>query len=174
MSLLKLRILPDTVLREKAQPVTAITPDVLRLLDDMLETMYKEAGVGLAAQQVGSTQRVIVMDVHAGKEHLEPAPLQMINPEIISASEETSVYEEGCLSIPGMHADVTRPAQVTVRYTDRDGVQRDMEATGLLATCVQHEIDHLDGVLFIDHLSPLKRNMLMRRYQKRQRLLEAE
>jgi peptide deformylase len=174
MSILPLHVLPDAVLREKAQPVTEITADVLRLLDDMLDTMYKEAGVGLAAPQIGVLKRVIVMDVHAGKEHLEPAPLQMINPEIVTQSEETSIYEEGCLSIPGAHGDVIRPARVTVKYLDRDGAQQQIDATGLLATCVQHEIDHLNGVLFIDYLSPLKRNMVMRRYQKRQRYQDAE
>jgi peptide deformylase len=169
MSILPLRLVPDGVLREKAQKVTEITPEIVRLLDDMLDTMYEEAGVGLAAPQVGVLKRIIVIDVHAGKEHLEPEPLYMINPEIVAQSEETSVYEEGCLSIPGVHGDVKRPARVTVTYMDRDGAEQQIEAGGLLATCIQHEIDHLNGILFIDHLSPLKRNMVMRRYQKRQR-----
>jgi peptide deformylase len=170
MALLNLRLVPDAVLREVAQPVAKITPAILQLMDDMLETMYEEAGVGLAAPQIGVLQRVIVIDVHAGKEHLTPQPLQMVNPEIIAKSEETSIYEEGCLSIPQAHGDVERPARVTVRYMDRDGQEQQIDADGLLATCVQHEIDHLNGVLFIDHLSPLKRNMVMRRYQKRQRM----
>lgn len=169
MSLLDIRFLPDPGLREKAAPVTEITPAVLRLLDDMLETMYHADGIGLAAPQVGVAQRVIVMDVHAGKEDAAlRRPMQMINPEIVAASEETSSYEEGCLSIPQMNGEVTRPTRVTVHYLDRDGNAQQIEATGLLATCIQHEIDHLNGTLFIDHLTPLKRNMLLRRYNKRQ------
>ena len=165
MALLKIRLLPDSVLREKSVPVTEFTPAVKNLLDDMLDTMYHAVGVGLAAPQIGILQRVIVMDV-SPRESLSRQPIRMINPEIIAASAELSPYEEGCLSIPEMVGDVVRPAEVTVRYHDVEGKTHQLNAHGLLATCVQHEIDHLDGKLFIDYLSPLKRNLLLRRYNK--------
>jgi peptide deformylase len=168
MSLLPIRFMPDSVLRDVAKPVTDITPSVLSLLDDMLETMYHEEGIGLAAPQVGVSQRLIVMDIYAGRDDVPKQPIKMINPEIIATSDDLSVYNEGCLSIPQMNGEVERPASVTVRYLDVDGSTKQIDATGLLATCVQHEIDHLDGKLFIDYLSPLKRNMLLRRYNKRQ------
>ncbi|HEY1096933.1 MAG TPA: peptide deformylase [Alphaproteobacteria bacterium] len=167
MALLPLHLVPDPVLRQIARPVDKITPSVLQLLDDMLETMYAEEGIGLAAPQVGVTQRLIVMDV-SPRDAEQLTPYKMINPEIIASSEEMSSYEEGCLSIPQMSGEVVRPARVTVRYTDVNGLPQEVAASGILATCIQHEIDHLNGKLFIDHLSPLKRNMLMRRYNKRQ------
>jgi peptide deformylase len=130
----------------------------------MLETMYKAPGIGLAAPQIGILQRVIVVDV-ADKDE-KPQPFAMANPEILWTSDETSVHNEGCLSLPDHYADVTRPKQVRLRYIDRDGEVRELDADNLLATCVQHEIDHLNGVLFIDHISLLKRNMIMRKLQK--------
>lgn len=166
MALLELRFMPDAVLRETAKPVAEVNDSVRALVQDMLETMYHENGIGLAAPQIGVSHRVIVMDVYAGRKDIEPKPIAMINPEIIAASDELSSYEEGCLSIPDINAEVIRPASVTVRYMDTDGKIQQLEATGLLATCVQHEIDHLDGKLFIDYLSPLKRSMVVRRYNK--------
>jgi len=133
-------------------------------MDDMLETMYKAPGIGLAAPQIGVLQRVIVVDV-ADKDE-KPQPFAMANPEILWKSDETSVHNEGCLSLPDHYADVTRPKQVRLRYIDRDGEVRELDADNLLATCVQHEIDHLNGVLFIDHISLLKRNMILRKLQK--------
>jgi peptide deformylase len=130
----------------------------------MLETMYDAPGIGLAAPQIGLTKRLIVIDV-AGKDE-EPQPLKIVNPEIVWSSDEESTYEEGCLSLPGHYADVTRPAAVRVKYLDETGAAQEIEADGLLATCLQHEIDHIDGVLFIDHLSALKRNMILRKMTK--------
>ena len=130
--------------------------------------MYHEEGIGLAGPQVGVLQRVIVIDIYAGRVDVPRQPVKMINPEIIVASDEMSTYDEGCLSIPDMNGDVQRPATVTVQYQDVNGDVKQIAATGLLATCVQHEIDHLNGKLFIDYLTPLKRNILLRRYNKRQ------
>lgn len=155
---------PDKVLKTKCTPVENIDNEIRQTLDDMLETMYAAPGIGLAAPQVGLTKRLIVIDVAAKDE--EPQPLKIVNPEIVWASEEESTYEEGCLSLPGHYADVTRPAAVRVKYLDETGASREIEADGLLATCLQHEIDHIDGVLFIDHLSALKRNMILRKMTK--------
>ena len=168
MALLPVRLLPDPVLRRKAAPVEAVDDEVRELLEDMLETMYDAPGVGLAAPQVGVSKRVVVMD--CGEDEEEPRPIRMVNPEITWRSEEMVTREEGCLSIPDHHGDVSRPGEVTVRYLDENGKEREMTADGLLATCVQHEIDHLDGVLFIDHLSRLKREMITRKMTKEARL----
>ena len=154
---------PQDVLRQTAQPVTEVTSQTRQLLDDMAETMYDAPGIGLAANQIGSLERLIVMDCGSDD---APELWQMINPEIIWESEETSKLEEGCLSIPGHNAEVIRPAMVKARYLDIDGKMQEMEADGLLAACIQHEIDHLNGVLFIDHLSRLKKNMIWRRILK--------
>lgn len=167
MALLPILIIPDPRLKQRAKPVTAVTDRIRRLADDMLETMYAAPGIGLAGPQVGVLERILVMDV-AGEDE-KPRPLRLINPEITWRSEETATHSEGCLSIPEMYADVTRPAAVRVRYLDETGAAQDLAAEGLLATCVQHEIDHLDGVLFVDHLSPLKRNMIVRKVAKAQR-----
>ena len=164
MAIRPIIIAPDPVLKAKAKPVTEIDGRIAKLMDDMLETMYKAPGIGLAAPQVGILDRVIVVDV-AGEDE-KPQPFVMANPEILLASDELSVHNEGCLSIPDLYADVTRPKQVRVRYLDRGGEVREIDADGLLATCVQHEIDHLNGILFIDHLSLLKRNMIIRKLQK--------
>ena len=163
MALLPIIHVPQDVLRQTAQPVTEVTSQTRQLLDDMAETMYDAPGIGLAANQIGSLERLIVMDCGSDD---APELWQMINPEIIWKSEETSKLEEGCLSIPGHNAEVIRPAIVKARYLDMDGKMQEMEADGLLAACIQHEIDHLNGVLFIDHLSRLKKNMIWRRILK--------
>jgi peptide deformylase len=164
MAIRPIIIAPDPVLKAKAKPVENIDGGIVRLMDDMLETMYRAPGIGLAAPQIGILQRVIVVDV-ADKDE-KPQPFAMANPEILWKSDETSVHNEGCLSLPDHYADVTRPKQVRLRYIDRDGEVRELDADNLLATCVQHEIDHLNGVLFIDHISLLKRNMILRKLQK--------
>ena len=156
--------LPDPRLKLVSEPVAQVDDEVRALLDDMLETMYDAPGVGLAAIQIAVPRRVVVIDV-AGKDE-PPAPWFLVNPEITWASEEMNVHEEGCLSIPDYYEDVTRPARVRARFLDRDGKQQEIEADGLLATCIQHEIDHLNGVLFIDHLSRLKRERAMKKFQK--------
>ncbi|WP_010137289.1 peptide deformylase [Oceanicola sp. S124] len=159
---------PDPRLKKVATPVDDISDELRKLSDDMLETMYDAPGIGLAAPQIGILQRLIVLD--CVKEDGEaPRPLVMFNPEIVSASDETSSYEEGCLSIPEQYAEVTRPAEVTVRWMDRDGNAREETFDKLWATCVQHEIDHLEGKLFIDHISPMRRQMITRKSQKLKR-----
>lgn len=155
---------PDPILKTKCAPVEAIDDDVRRLMDDMLETMYAAPGVGLAAPQVGVTRRVIVVDT-AGEDE-KARPIQLANPEIVRASEQTRIGEEGCLSLPEHFAEVERAAAVTVRYLDRDGEEQKVDAEGLLAVCLQHEIDHLNGVLFVDHLSALKRNIILKKMVK--------
>lgn len=164
---LPILIAPQAILRAKARPVRPGDDDLVRaLVPQMLATMYAAPGIGLAAPQIGQGLRLAVVDLQPDD---KPAPLHLINPEIIGLSKETSLREEGCLSLPGQYADVTRPAQVKVRYLDLEGTRREIEADGLLAACLQHEIDHLDGVLFVDYLSALKRNMIMRRLAKEQR-----
>jgi peptide deformylase len=155
---------PDPRLKKKSQPVDSVDAEIRQLMDDMLETMYDAPGIGLAAPQIGELRRVIVLDID--REDLKTGPILMANPEIIEASDEDATYEEGCLSVPEHYSDVVRPAKVTVRYLDRDGETREMTCEGLLSTCVQHEIDHLDGILFIDHISALKRNMILRKLLK--------
>ena len=157
---------PDPILRGTAQPVIEITDGIRQLLDDMAATMYDAPGIGLAAPQVNIGQRVIVMD--CGKDDA-PKLFKMINPEIIRESDARAILEEGCLSIPDQTADVERPAEVEVRYLDEAGEMQSLVAKGLLAACVQHEIDHLNGVLFIDHISRLKRDMILRRVMKEMR-----
>jgi peptide deformylase len=163
-------IAPDPRLKQKAKPVEAIDDDLRRLLDDMLETMYAAPGIGLAAPQVGVPRRAVVIDL--AREGEERHPLRLINPEIVWSSEEEVESSEGCLSIPDFFGEVTRPEKVRVRYLDEHAETREMEAEGLLAICLQHEIDHLDGVLFIDHLSALKRNIILRKLQKAKRAKE--
>ncbi len=156
--------IPDPVLRQVCEPVPAVDDDVHALLDDMLETMYEAPGIGLAACQIGVLKRIVVIDV--SKEDDPKAPICLINPEIIWTSEETSTYEEGCLSIPDYYEEVERPAACTVRFLDRDGKEQELACEGLLATCVQHEVDHLNGVLFIDHISKLKRDRVVKKFTK--------
>lgn len=164
MTIKPLIILPDPLLRQVSKPVERIDDQVRRFADDMLETMYDAPGIGLAAIQVGEPIRMLVLDV--SKDEEAKAPQVFVNPEIVAASDATNVHEEGCLSIPDYYAEVERPAQVTVKYVGLDGEGHKMQADGLLATCLQHEIDHLNGVLFIDHISRLKREMVMRRFKK--------
>jgi len=156
--------LPDPRLRLVSNPVATITDDIRTLVADMFETMYAAPGIGLAAIQVGVPQRVVTLDL--AKKDEAKQPLVVINPELVWSSEERSTYEEGCLSIPEFYEEVERPAQVKVRYTDLDGQAHEVEANGLLATCLQHEIDHLNGILFIDHISKLKRDRVTKKFAK--------
>ncbi|MHA1152372.1 MAG: peptide deformylase [Alphaproteobacteria bacterium] len=164
MALLPIIIAPDPRLKLIAAPVARVDERIRRLMDDMLETMYRAPGVGLAAPQVGVLKRVIVIDASAKDE--ERAALRMANPELIEVSDEDAAYEEGCLSLPEHYAEVVRPAQVRVRYLDHQNEIRELDAEGLLGTCIQHEMDHLDGILFVDHLSGLKRGMILRKLTK--------
>ncbi|GHG85847.1 peptide deformylase [Pseudodonghicola xiamenensis] len=159
---------PDPRLKKVCAPVADVSDDLRKLADDMLETMYDAPGVGLAAPQVGVLDRLIVLDC-VKAEGDAPRPLIMFNPEVIASSEELNTYEEGCLSIPEQYAEVTRPKVVDVRWIDRDGKERTETFDGLWATCVQHEIDHLNGKLFIDYLGPMKRQMITRKMQKLKR-----
>ena len=167
MSKLEIIKIPDPILRETSASVETVDENVRRLMDDMLETMYDALGVGLAAIQVGIPKRVIVLDV-AGDED-EPQPLFMANPKIVWLGEAMRMHEEGCLSIPSVHVEIERPADVIVQYVDRNGAEQELVADGLLATAVQHEIDHLDGKLIIDFLSRLKRDIIIRKFKKQQR-----
>lgn len=166
-TLLPILIVPDPVLKARARRVDGADAEQVRaLIPRMFATMYAAPGIGLAAPQVGVGLRLAVIDLMPEE---KPAPLVLINPEVVAASEELATREEGCLSLPGQYADVTRPARVTVRFHDQEGARREISAEGLLSACLQHEIDHLDGVLFTDRLSPLKRNMILRRLAKEQR-----
>ncbi|MBM6596216.1 peptide deformylase [Microvirga pudoricolor] len=164
MTIKPLVILPDSQLRLVSKPVEAVTDEIRRLADDMLETMYDAPGVGLAAIQVGIPLRMVTMDVSKAED--ERAPMVLLNPEVTWTSEEKRVYEEGCLSIPEYYEEVERPDRVRFRYMNLKGETVEQEADGLLATCVQHEIDHLNGVLFIDYLSKLKRDRVMTKFKK--------
>jgi len=164
MALRDILILPDKRLRLVCEPVKAIDREVKTLVADMFETMYEAPGIGLAAIQVGVPRRVVTMDLAKKEDGKEPRVF--INPEILWTSEEKATYEEGCLSIPEFYEDVERPAQVRVKYLDLDGREQELEASGLLATCLQHEIDHLNGVLFIDHISRLKRERVVKKFAK--------
>ena len=164
MAKLDIIIAPDPRLKLKCKPVAKVDAKVARLMDDMLETMYAAPGIGLAAPQVGAPLRVIVLDV--AREDEKPAPLKMANPELIWVSDEDNTYNEGCLSLPEHYADVVRPKAIRVRYIDHQNEIRELEADGLLATCIQHEMDHLDGILFVDHITALKRNIILRKLLK--------
>lgn len=171
MAKLSIIVAPDPRLKRAAEPLVRVDRDIRRLMDGMLEAMHGANGIGLAAPQVGELKRVIVVDVSQPE---EPAnPLFMANPEIAWSSDDWVTGEEGCLSLPDHFADVVRPRAVRFRYRDQDDVVREMEADGLLAKCVQHEIDHLEGVLFVDHLSALKRNIILRKLTKQKKLLAA-
>ena len=164
MTIKPLIILPDPILRQVSTKIEQVNGDIRTLADDMLATMYDAPGIGLAAIQVGVPKRMLVIDL--SKEGEDKAPQVFINPEILASSDERSAYEEGCLSIPDYYAEVERPAAVRVKYLDRDGKSQELEAEGLMATCLQHEIDHLNGVLFIDHISKLKRDMVVKKFKK--------
>ncbi len=164
--------LPDAKLRLVSKPVETVDDTIRVLLDDMLETMYDAPGIGLAAVQIGELRRLVVIDT--AKEDAPKTPLFLINPEIVWKSEELSTYEEGCLSIPDYYEEVQRPERVRVRFLDRDGKAQEIEADGILATVIQHEIDHLDGVLFVDHISRLKRERVIKKFEKAARLAREE
>lgn len=178
MTILPIVIAPDPRLKQKSEPVKEITPQIRDLMDDMLETMYASNGIGLAAVQVGVLKRIIVVDTEWGspryREEGEPRaegfspgkPIKLINPEIVEKTEEKSVYNEGCLSFPGQYSEVERPAEITIRYLDEQGNPQTLHAEGLLATCLQHEMDHMNGVVFVDHISRLKRDMILKRLKK--------
>jgi peptide deformylase len=174
MALREIIVLPDKQLRLVSKPIEKVTPDIRKLADDMFETMYAAPGIGLAAIQVAQPLRLITMDLAKKNEEGEttPQPRVFINPEILSSSEETSIYEEGCLSIPEYYEEVERPARVRVRFTGLDGKVHEEDAEGLYATCIQHEIDHLNGVLFIDYLSKLKRDRVQKKFAKAAKRVE--
>ena len=176
---MKIITLPDPILKKKCDLVTEVNDKIRKLLDNMLSTMYKAPGIGLAAPQIGISKRLIVMDVspRAGlkryqlekdekKEEIKPNPIQMANPEIIWSSQEKEKGLEGCLSIPGIMEDVTRPSSCKVKYLDKKGESKELRAEGLLARCIQHESDHINGILFIDHLSKTKKDMILRKIKK--------
>lgn len=171
MAILSILTAPDPRLKAKSLPVDKVDGALRKLMDDMIETMYAAPGIGLAAIQVGVPKQVIVMDI--AREGEKPEPRFFINPKIVAASEEMKVAEEGCLSLPEQFADVERPARVTVEFLDYDGKARTIEADGLLAVCLQHEMDHLTGVLFVDHISKIKRDIILRKLTKARRLKAA-
>jgi peptide deformylase len=166
MALREIIILPDKRLREISKPVAEVTPEIRKLADDMFESMYDAPGIGLAAIQIAEPVRLITMDIVRKEGDGKSDPRAFINPEIIGSSAELNVYEEGCLSIPEYYAEVERPKMVRIRYTDLDGNVKEEDADGLFATCIQHEIDHLNGVLFVDHISKLKKAMVVRKFEK--------
>ncbi len=173
MARLPIIIAPDPRLKQIARPVERVDANVRQLMDDMLETMYVAPGIGLAAPQVGAPLRVIVVDV-SPDEVEKRQPYRMANPELLWVSDEDVTYNEGCLSVPEHYADVARPRAIRVRYVDENNELRELEAEGLLATCIQHEMDHLEGILFIDHLTALKRNIILRKLLKARKAAEAE
>ena len=168
MAIRQILTAPDPRLKQKSKTVETVDDGLRRLMDDMLDTMYDAPGIGLAAVQLGVPKRVVVMDV--SREGDPAAPQHFVNPEILWQSEDLATYEEGCLSVPEHYADVARPARCRVRFLDYQGEIRELEADGLMATCLQHEIDHLEGVLFVDHLSTVKRSMILRKLTKQKRL----
>ena len=170
MTIRNIIIEPDPILRRKCEPLEKVDGHIRKLMKDMVETMYKAPGIGLAAIQVGILKRAIVIDI--SKDDEKKKPLFFINPEITFKSKVTSVYEEGCLSLPGYYAEIERPAKCHLKYLDLDGKMSELKAEGLLATCIQHEVDHLDGVLFIDYLSKLKKSMILKKLTKQKKTLE--
>ena len=167
MTVLEIKLLPDPILRKKASPLEKVSEEVKTILNDMAETMYNAPGIGLAGNQVGVLKRLVVMDCSTDEE--DPNLIKMINPEIVNSSDEKEELEEGCLSIPDHKSIVKRPANVKVKYLNIDGIEQTLDAEGLLAACVQHEIDHLNGILFVDHISRLKRDMILRKVKKQLR-----
>ena len=170
MSIRNIIIEPDPILRKKSTKLETIDDSIRKLLDEMLQTMYNAPGIGLAAVQIGILKRIVVIDV--SKKEEEKKPLFLINPEITYQSKETSIYEEGCLSLPGHFAEIERPAKCKINYINYYGKKDELEAEGLLSTCVQHEIDHLNGVLFIDYLSKLKKDMIIKKLKKQKKELD--
>ena len=170
MSQRKIVIEPDPILRKESEPIEKVDNDLRKLLDDMLETMYAAPGIGLAAVQVGILKRLIVIDISKDKE--KKNPLFLINPEIVSKSKNTSMYEEGCLSLPGYFAEIERPSECQINFLDYNGKKKEITAKGLLSTCIQHEVDHLNGILFIDYLSKLKKDMIIKKLVKHKKELD--
>ncbi len=170
MSIRKVVIEPDPILRKKSESLYQVNNDIRKLLDDMLQTMYAAPGIGLAAVQIGILKRIIVIDI--SKKEEKKNPIFLINPKIIFQSKETSTYEEGCLSLPGHFAEIERPAKCKIEYIDYNGKKAELEAEGLLSTCIQHEIDHLNGILFIDYLSKLKKDMIIKKLKKQKKELD--
>ncbi|MDC1214983.1 peptide deformylase [Rhodospirillales bacterium] len=170
MAVMPIIVAPDPRLKIKAKSIDKVDDAVRTLMDDMLDTMYSANGIGLAAPQVGDDRRVIVVDV--ARQDEDPAPMYMANPQIVDVGDDDRIHEEGCLSLPEHFAEVTRPDRVKIRYLDRDNKIREIEADELLSTCIQHEIDHLDGILFVDHVSALKRNMILRKLVKAKKLAQ--
>ena len=166
----KIIIEPDPILRKKCEPLEIVDDETKKLMDDMLETMYAAPGIGLAAVQVGILKRLVVIDI--SKDEEKKRPLFLVNPLIVQQSKKTSVYEEGCLSLPGQFAEIERPAECTIKYIDYEGKQKELKADGLLATCIQHEVDHLNGILFIDYLSKLKKDMIIKKLVKQKKEIE--
>ena len=164
MSKYKILIEPDPILRQKCEPIDIVDDELRKLMKDMLETMYKAPGIGLAAIQLGILKRVVVIDI--SKDSEKKNPLFLVNPEITFKSKKTSTFEEGCLSLPGQYAEIERPAECHLQYLDFHGKKKEIKADGLLSTCIQHEIDHLNGVLFIDYLSKLKKDMIVKKLKK--------
>ena len=170
MSLRKILTEPNRILREKSLVVEKVDADLQKLMDDMLDTMYAAPGIGLAAIQVGIAKRVIVLDL--AKKDEPKNPMYFINPEIVEKSKINSIYEEGCLSVPGQFAEIDRPDKCYIKYLDYHGQPKELKAEGMLATCIQHEIDHLEGILFIDYLSKLKKSMIIKKLSKQKRAIE--
>ena len=170
MTVRKILTEPNPFLRQKSKPVDKVDDSVRELMDDMLETMYKAPGIGLAAIQIGIPKRIIVLDISKNPEKKEP--MYFVNPEIVSASKNDATYEEGCLSVPGQFAEIDRPDKCHVKYLDYNGETKELKAEGLLATCIQHEMDHLEGILFIDYLSKLKKSMIIKKLSKQKKELE--
>ena len=170
MAIRKILTIPDSILRQKSLPVDKVNKEIKTLMDDMLNTMYDAPGIGLAAIQIGVPKRVIVLDISPKDEPKKP--MFFVNPEIIKKSENNSIYEEGCLSVPGQFAEITRPDKCHIKYLDYYGQKKEIKAEGMLATCIQHEMDHLEGILFIDYLSKLKKSMIVKKLSKQKKALE--
>jgi peptide deformylase len=170
MAILPIIVAPDPRLKVVSRPVDKVDAAVARLMDDMLETMYDAPGIGLAAPQTGVPTRVIVVDIALKDKGEAPKPLKMANPQLVATSEELKPWDEGCLSLPEHYAEVTRPSRAAVRYLDENNKRCEIEADGVLAVCLQHEMDHLDGILFVDHVTALKRNMILRKLRKAKKL----
>ena len=170
MTIRKIIIEPDPILRKKCSPLEKVDDQTRKLMKDMLKTMYEAPGIGLAAIQIGILKRIVVIDI--SKDPEKKSPLFLVNPEIIHLSKETSVYEEGCLSLPGQFAEIERPAKCHLKYIDFYGKEKELKADGLLSTCIQHEVDHLNGILFIDYLSKLKKDMIIKKLVKHKKEIE--
>ena len=170
MALKQILVEPNPILRQKSLPINEVDSELQKLIDDMLETMYAAPGIGLAAIQIGVPKRVIVLDLAAKDEPKNP--MHFINPEIVEKSENNSIYEEGCLSVPGQFAEIERPDKCHIKYLDYYGQPKELKTEGMLATCIQHEMDHLEGILFIDYLSKLKKTMIIKKLSKQKKVIE--